>query len=114
MNHNVEIVMQEPSNVNLVIRMWLKIQFFPLLVLKLSGYIKVVEIAMVQILGSIEDEKTLNNLTFMKSKLHNRLTTHLDLCVHMFIHNFYNVSNFPYDTSIGTWNEVCIKYHAIC
>jgi hypothetical protein len=48
MNHNVEAVMQEPLNVNPITLMWLKIQFFPLLVLKLSEYIKVVEIVTVQ------------------------------------------------------------------
>jgi hypothetical protein len=47
MNHNVEAMVPEPSNVNLVIRMWLKIQCSPLLVLKLNEYIKVVEITMV-------------------------------------------------------------------
>jgi zona occludens toxin (predicted ATPase) len=52
---------------------------------------------MVQVSGSIEDERTFNNLAFMKSKLRNRLTTHLDLCVCMFTHNFYIVSKFPYD-----------------
>jgi hypothetical protein len=84
MGHNVETMMQESSNVNPVTWMWLKIQFSPLLVLKLNEYIKVVEIIMVQVLGSIEDERTFSNLTFMKSKLTNRLTTHLDLCVRMF------------------------------
>jgi transcriptional antiterminator len=100
--------------VNLVIRMWLKIQFSPLLILKLSEYIKVVEIAMVQIFGLVEDERTFNNLAFMKNKLHNRLTTHLNLCVRMFTHNFYNVNNFPYDAAITTWKEVCIRYHVDC
>ncbi len=111
MSHNTEAMMQEPSNVNLVTRMWLKIQFSPLLVLKLSEYIKVVEITIVQILGSVEDERTFSNLAFMKSKLHNKLTTHFNLYVRMFTHNFYNVSNFPYDASIATWKEVCIRYH---
>jgi hypothetical protein len=114
MNHNAKVVMQEPSNVNLVIQMWLKIQFSPLLVLKLSEYIKVVEITMVQIMGSVEDERTFSHLAFMKSKLHKKLTTHLDLCVCMFTQNFYNVSNFPYDIAITTWKEVCIRYHVDC
>jgi hypothetical protein len=62
MSHNVEVVMQEPSNVNPITQMWLKIQSFPLLVLKLIEYIKVVEIVMVQVLGLVEDERTFNNL----------------------------------------------------
>jgi hypothetical protein len=71
MNHNVEAIMWEPSNVNPITQMWLKIQFSPLLVLKLIEYMIVVEIAMVQVLGLIVDERTFNNLTFFKRKLHN-------------------------------------------
>ncbi len=92
--------MHEPSDVNPVTRMWLKIQSSPLLVLKLSEYIKVDEIIMLQVLGLVEDEKTFNNLPFMKSKLHNKLTTHLDLCVHLFTQIFYNVNNFSYDATL--------------
>jgi hypothetical protein len=31
--------------------------------------------------------------TFMKFKLHNRLTTHLPLVVHMFVQCFYTIHN---------------------
>jgi hypothetical protein len=48
---------------------------------------------MVQVLGLVEDERTFNNLAFTKSKLHNKLTTHLNLCMCMFTQIFYNVSN---------------------
>ncbi len=72
---------------NPIIRMWSRIQSSPLLVLKVNEYIKVAEIVMVQVLGSVEDERTFSNLAFMNNKLHNKLTTHLDLCV-MFIQNF--------------------------
>ncbi len=71
MSHNVEAMMWEPSNVNPITQMWLKIQFSPLLVLKLSEYMIVVEIAMVQVLGLIANERTFNNLALLKSKLHN-------------------------------------------
>jgi hypothetical protein len=73
--------------VNPIIRMWSRIQSSSLLVLKVNEYIKVAEIVMVQVLGSVEDERTFSNLAFMNNKLHNKLTTHLDLCV-MFIQNF--------------------------
>jgi hypothetical protein len=73
---------------------------------------KVAKIAMVTVLGSMEDERTFNNLAFMKSNLRNWLPTHLDLCVHMFIQNFYTNTNFQYDIAIATWKEVCMKYHA--
>jgi len=47
-------------------------------------YVKLVEMAMVQIMGSVEDECCFSMLAFMKSKLHNRLITHLHLVVKMF------------------------------
>jgi hypothetical protein len=71
MNHNVEMLMWEPSNVNPITQMWLKIQFSSLLILKLSEYMTIIEIVMVQVLGLIADERTFNNLTFLKNKLHN-------------------------------------------
>jgi hypothetical protein len=71
MNHNVDVMMHEAFDMNPIIWMWLKVQSSPLLVLKLSEYMKVTKIIMVQVLGSLEDEKTFNNLTFMKSKLCN-------------------------------------------
>jgi hypothetical protein len=55
---------------------------------------KVVKITMVQMLGLVEDEKTFNNLFFMKNELHNQLTTHFDLCVCMFTQNFNAIIDF--------------------
>jgi hypothetical protein len=54
---------------------------------------------MVHIIGSVEDEKCLSTLAFMKSKLHNRLTTHLPIVVHMFAQQFYTLHN-----SLYVWN----------
>jgi hypothetical protein len=54
---------------------------------------------MVHIIGSVEDEKCLSTLTFMKSKLHNWLTTHLPIVVHMFAQQFYSLQN-----SLCVWN----------
>ncbi len=67
---------------------------------------KVVDIVMVQVLDSVEGERTFNNLIFMKSKLHNQLTTHLNLCVRVFTQNFYNVT---YDTTTTTWKKLSTK-----
>jgi hypothetical protein len=111
-SHNVEAMMWESKDVNLVTHMWLKIKSSTLVVRKLNEYMKVIEIAMVMVLGSVENERTFINLTFMKNKLCNQLTTHLDLCVHMFTQNFYIVTNFPNDVAIVAWKEVCMRYHA--
>jgi hypothetical protein len=58
----------------------------------------VYELAMVHIVGSVEDEKCLSTLAFMKS-IHNCLTTHLPIVVHMFAQQFYSLHN-----SLCVWN----------
>jgi hypothetical protein len=44
---------------------------------------------MAMIMGVVEDERCLFNMGFIKSKLRNRLITHLDLVVKMFISSLY-------------------------
>jgi hypothetical protein len=68
MSHNAEGAMTEHSNLNLMTRLWMRINSSSILNVKLNEYNKLVDIAMVQVLGSIEDERTFNNLFFMKSK----------------------------------------------
>ena len=79
MSHNAMVVMAETNDLNPVIRMWLKVAVSSFLSHKLSEFIKLAEMATVQIIGSVEDERTFSNLIFVKSKVRNRLTSHLDL-----------------------------------
>jgi hypothetical protein len=51
-------------------------------------YIKLVELAIVQVISSIEDEQCFFRLTFMKFKLRNQLTMHLELNIWMFNQKF--------------------------
>jgi hypothetical protein len=48
---------------------------------------------MVEVVRSVEDERCLSTLTFMKSKFHNKLTTHLPLIVRMFAFILYIISH---------------------
>jgi hypothetical protein len=50
-----------------------------------------------QIMGSMEDERNFSYLTFMKTRLWNRLWEHLDLVVRIFAQPFYSIDIFPYD-----------------
>jgi hypothetical protein len=58
---------------------------------------KVVLLVVVQIMGSMEDDKTFSTLMFLKTKLWNQLFEHLDLKVCMFAQLFYVVDIFPSD-----------------
>jgi hypothetical protein len=84
-------------------RLWHKHSSNALIFEKFSKFMKVGEIAHVQVLGNVEDERTFNSLPFLKSKLRIRLTTHLDLVVHMFAQDFYTLKIFPYQVAILDW-----------
>ena len=77
--------------------------------MKLYEFMKVVEITHVQVLSSVEDKRTFNSFSFLKSKLRNQLTTHLDLVVDMFAQDFYTFNIFPYQVEISYW-----KAHRLC
>jgi hypothetical protein len=55
---------------------------------------------MVMVLGSVEDEHTFSNLAFIKTKLQNSFTMHLDLVVQMYVQKFYDLKNFPFYSTI--------------
>lgn len=77
MVHNVEGVLAKKSNVIPVSQIWIKVVASAILSHKLPEYMKLAKIAAVGILGSMKDERTFSNLTFIKNKLCNRLTNHL-------------------------------------
>ncbi len=66
---------------------------------------RLVELVIVMVFGNVEDEKTLSTLIFMKSKLRNWLTTHLDLVVRMYTQDFFTLQSFPFYMAIIEWNE---------
>ncbi len=48
------------------------------------------------VFDSVEDENTFSIVNFMKFKLHNQLTTNLDLVVCMDVQQFYGMNFFPF------------------
>ncbi len=77
---------------------------------RISKYFKLVELTIVAILGSVEDERTLSTVTFMKSKLRNWLITNMDLVVRMYAKDFFTLWTFPFHTAIIDWNEAKGQY----
>jgi hypothetical protein len=72
--------------------------------------VKLVELVMVKIVGSVEEEICFSTLAFMKSKLWNRLIAHLALVVRMFAQQSYTLQNFPYADYIEQWRGACHRY----
>jgi len=67
-------------------------------------WFKVAELAAVQVLGSVEDERTFSTVAFSKSKLRNRLSEHLPACVGVYSQNFYQLEDFPFDKVYDEWH----------
>jgi len=69
-----------------------------------------VEITIVMFVGTMEDENTFSIVNFMKFKLRNHLTTHLDLVVWMYAQKFYRLETFPFYTTIKEWGKEKLQY----
>lgn len=73
-------------------------------------YIKLVEFIVIQVIGVLKNECCLSRFTFKKIKLRNKLTTHLELIIHMFNHKFFTLQDFPFGTIIPNWKHNRIQY----
>ncbi len=69
-------------------------------------YLKVVEITMVHVLGSIEDEWCFGFATFLENKVQNRLNDDLQLVVFMYAQKFFTLHNFLYEDTYEMWSNV--------
>jgi hypothetical protein len=96
MKSHAKSAMEEPHDMNLVTKLWTKLGSNALLFSRLSEYMKVANIAVTAVLGSVEDKCTFSTLKFMKSKLRNRLGGNLETTMRMFSQGFYNQEMFPY------------------
>ena len=80
--------MAEPRNINLITKLWQKVGINGLLLNRLSEFIILAKIAIITVLGSVENKHTFSNLVFIKSKLRNKLGTYLDTWMRVFSQGF--------------------------
>jgi hypothetical protein len=74
MESNAKKVMDgDVKSLNPLTKLWRIIDGSTMLRHGLSEYLKLAEVAIVLVLGSVEDEYTFSTLSFMKDKLRNRL-----------------------------------------
>jgi len=79
----VDPMMAKTHDKNLVSKLWMKIRSSPIMAHKLSECIKLDEIVLIQVLGFVKDERTFNNLAYMKTS-YKIVWQHILLCVCMF------------------------------
>ena len=58
---------------------------------------KFAKIVVVQVMGSVEDERTFATLIFIKTHLRNNLRNHMGSVVRMLCQPFWRLDNFPFD-----------------
>lgn len=56
-------------------------------------------------IGNVEDEWCFLILSFVKSKLCNKLIDHLYLVMHMFAQKFFTLESFTYHEAIHAWKK---------
>ena len=101
---NSGAAMDSLGKVNPLTRLWRMLDANNALAKSISEYVKLVEIAMIHVLGSIEDERCFFPLSFLKDRLRNRLSDgNLSLVVGMHSQNVYTLETFPYDECFLQW-----------
>jgi hypothetical protein len=68
MKSNAKATLGLPNTINPLTKMWRLISNFVILFCNISKYVKLIEIARLQVLGLVEDEWVFYNLNFIKIK----------------------------------------------
>jgi hypothetical protein len=105
MKNHISKAMAEPRDENLMTKLWCQLVTNNLLVQHFSKFMQLVELAVIQVINNVDDERTFSTLTFMKSKLRNQLVGHLDIVIYMFAQDFFTKKTFPFQVAIMDWND---------
>jgi D-arabinose 5-phosphate isomerase GutQ len=103
MKSNEAACMAPPFDINPLTKMWCLMTTSWVLICSFLKYVKLAKMAIVQIVSSVKDERCFSMLAFMKSKICNKLITHLPLVFWMFAQGFYILQNFSYAKCIEQW-----------
>ncbi|KAG0595346.1 hypothetical protein M758_UG159400 [Ceratodon purpureus] len=103
MMSNSERACEPPFYCNPLSRIWRVLSANSLTSHMISEYIKLAEIAVVHVIGSVEDERCFSTLGFLKNKLRNALNEHLPLVVGMFAQKMFTLHSFPYEAAFEAW-----------
>ena len=70
--------LDNPLEYGAITRLWTKLSGSQFLLQSMSEYFKLVDLCQTMILGSVEDERMFSALSFLKSKLRNRLDKNVE------------------------------------
>ncbi|KAH7442179.1 hypothetical protein KP509_03G075300, partial [Ceratopteris richardii] len=97
---------KDPSNPGAMTTLWKKLDISPFLKESLSEYFKVAKLCLTMILGSVEDERLWNSLTFIRNAMRNRLNKNLDTCLRLFVSKS-DLETFPFEEAYAIWKSQC-------
>ena len=98
--------MPKPIEYSAVIKLWTILGESQFLQENMSEYFKLVDLCQTMPLGSVEDERMFSALSFLKSKLRNKLDKNVDTCLILYVTK-YDITNFPFNRALALWRSVC-------
>ena len=100
------LVLEKPIEYGEVIKLWTILGESQFLQENMSEYFKLVDLCETIILGSMEDKRMFSALSFLKSKLRNKLDKNVDTCLRLYVTK-YDITNFPFNRAIALWRSEC-------
>jgi hypothetical protein len=94
MKNNSKATMEPPFDLNSLTQIWRTLDAFRVLTHFFPKHLKLAEMTIVHILGSVENEKCFSSLAFLKNKLRATLGPHLPLVVGMYSQKFFYFKKF--------------------
>jgi hypothetical protein len=95
MKSNSKAAMQPPFNENPLTQLWRTLDSASVCIY--PEYMKLAKMAVVHVLGSVQDEHCFSSLSFLKNKLRNNLDEHLGVVVGMYSQKVFNLHTFPFN-----------------
>lgn len=103
MKSNSRTAMLPPYDINPLTKVWRVLQSNHNLAQNFGEFLKLAEIAVVHVLGSVEDEHLFSTVGFLKSKLRSNLEEHIQVVVGIFSQRLYTLQTFLYQRVFDDW-----------
>jgi hypothetical protein len=103
MKSNCRTAMLPPFDANPLTKVWRVLDSNNSLTQNFSEFLKLAEMAVVHVLGSVEDERTFSSVGFLKSKVRNNLEEHIQVVVGMYSQRIFTLESFPYEKVFDEW-----------
>lgn len=103
MKSNARMALMPPFDMNPLTRVWRVLDGNNTLTQSFSEFIKLAELAVTHVIGSVEDERLFSAVKFLKSKLRASLDDHLQVAVGMYAQRIFTLESFPYQKVFDDW-----------